>query len=65
MQEYVLIEQNEAQVDVLRRNEEGLWVLEGYAGLEASVDFKSLGVTIPMTGIYHKVEFETGSDQPK
>jgi Uma2 family endonuclease len=57
LQEYVLVEQKEPQVDIFRRNEEGLWVLEGYKGLEAWVEFKSLSVKIAMREIYHRVEF--------
>jgi Uma2 family endonuclease len=56
LQEYVLIEQNEAQVDVFRRNAEGFWVLERYAG-EEMVVFKSLDAQVSMKEIYHRVEF--------
>lgn len=57
LQEYVLIEQNEPQVDVFRRNEQGLWVLEGYEGLDKMVEFKSLGVSIASSEIYYEIEF--------
>lgn len=57
LKEYVLIEQKEAQVDVFRKNEDGFWFIEGYKGLEAIIEFRSLGISIPMREVYHKVEF--------
>lgn len=57
VREYVLVEQKEAQIDVFRRDEKGFWLLERYAGLDASVEFKSVGVSIPCKRIYHRVEF--------
>jgi len=56
LKEYILIEQKTSQVDVFRINGEGFWVLEGYEGLEASIKLSSLGITLPMRGIYHGVE---------
>ena len=57
LQEYVLIEQNEPQVDVFRRNEHGLWELERYGGLDELIIFKTLKVEVAMASIYHRVEF--------
>ena len=57
LEEYVIVEQTEAAVDVLRRGKQGLWEYESYLGLEAQVQLKSLGISLPMSGIYHKVEF--------
>jgi Uma2 family endonuclease len=58
MQEYVLVEQKTAQIDVFHRNDQGFWVLKRYGGLDAEVEFKSLGVSIPTNLIYYGVEFE-------
>ena len=57
LQEYGLIEQKEPQVNVFRRSDQGLWVLEGYSGLETMVEFKSLGVSISSSEIYYQIEF--------
>lgn len=57
LEEYVLIEQKKPQVDVFRRNDDGLWFLEGYKGLEAMVELKSLGVEIALKDIYRRVKF--------
>lgn len=58
LKEYLVVEQKEAQIDVFRKNDQGLWVLESYRGLGEDVEFQSLGVSIPSKGIYHGVEFQ-------
>lgn len=64
LKEYVLIEQDRAQVDVFRRNENGLWLgFEGFEGLDKSVEFKSLGISIPSKMIYHRVQFPPQSSK--
>jgi len=57
LQEYIVIEQKEAQIDIFRKNAKGLWVLESYRGLAEKVEFQSLGVGITSSGIYHGVNF--------
>ena len=58
LQEYVLVEQHIPQVFVLAKSALGEWVLRTYIGLEAQVHLHSLDIDIPMTGIYHGVEFQ-------
>jgi Uma2 family endonuclease len=57
LQEYVLVEQTEPQVNVYRRGKDGMWLLEGYAGLDAEVEFKSLGIKIASREIFMGVKF--------
>lgn len=57
LKEYVLVEQEVAQVDVFRLNSEGFWVLEGYEGLGSQIEIRSLGVQISVERIYHGVTF--------
>lgn len=54
----MLVEQKEAQVDIFRRNEEGMWMLERYAGLDSEVLLKAVDIKIPMKRIYHGIRFE-------
>ena len=58
LEEYVVAEQNEAQVDVFRRTESGLWEVEEFQGLETTVELKSISVSIPMQEIYDGVIWE-------
>ena len=60
LKEYVVVEQNAPQVDVFRRNPQGLWVLERFDGLDSVVEFQSLGTSVALSGIYYRVEFEEG-----
>jgi Uma2 family endonuclease len=57
LREYVLIEQKESRVDVFRRSEQGLWVLEGYKDLDAMVELRSIDVSIAVADIYQWVKF--------
>lgn len=58
LQEYVLIEQKEAQVDVFRRNAQGLWILHSFQGLDAVLVLESLNIQVEMARLYHRVQFE-------
>lgn len=55
LQEYVLIDQDTASVEVLLRTEAG-WIFENYLGLEETVTFKSIDCTLKMSDIYKNVE---------
>ncbi|MEY3441729.1 MAG: hypothetical protein RLZZ519_10 [Bacteroidota bacterium] len=57
LREYVLVEQDSANVDVFYLDDVGQWVNESYSGLEAEVILRSLGVRIEMEDIYRDVEF--------
>lgn len=60
LKEYVIIEQSHPQVDVYTRAaaiEDG-WHFSTYQSLEDTVSLHSLGITVPMKGIYRSVSFE-------
>lgn len=57
-QEYVLISQDEIQIDVLEKMESGLWALRSYAGLDDVLELRSLGIGLKLADIYSRVEFE-------
>lgn len=50
VEEYVLVEQNEHKVIVQRR--EDLWRPSAYFGPEAVAEFRSIGLSLPLTQIY-------------
>jgi len=53
LQEYVLIEQDFVDVQVFRRNEG--WIPSHYF-LGDEVTFESIGLTLPVEDIYHRVQ---------
>ncbi len=57
LQEYVLVSQAEPRVEVFQRQPDGNWLLRETRTLEDSATLHSVGVTIPMSEIYHRVEF--------
>ena len=57
LQEYVLVSQHIARIEVYRRAER-FWVFERLTGLDATLDLTSLDIAIPLAGIYRGVEFD-------
>jgi len=58
LQEYALVSQEEARVEVFRRQAGGHWILSEYAGINAAARFDSIDVSVPLAEIYDKVKFE-------
>ena len=57
--EYVLVSQDEPLVEVFRRQSDGQWLLTEHQGLDASCRLESLDCSIPLSGIYQKIDFPT------
>lgn len=62
---YLLVEQDEATVVAYRRTEQG-FVRELYAGRDAVLPLPEIGIDLPLSEIYERVEFtpETEIDEP-
>ena len=59
LREYVLIDQSSYQVEVrYRRPDTDIWVSHFYEGLEATVELRSLELTLPMHELYLHVEMD-------
>lgn len=57
LQEYVLIEQDKAQVDVFyKKPGSDLWRISRFEGLETAIKFQSIDVEIKMSELYFEVE---------
>ena len=65
LREYVMISQHEPRVEVYRLGLGGQWTLFEYIGLDTAVQLESLGVDLPMSEIYHRVNFEQASTEPE
>jgi Uma2 family endonuclease len=58
LREYVLIEQDRMQVDVILRMAEAKWLTIRYTQPGDEVKLESLGIAIPVENIYDGVEFQ-------
>lgn len=63
LHEYVLISTKCQRVDCLRRNEQGLWVLQFYTPLQISFRLDSIGFEGTLEALYEDVTFAQ-SDVP-
>lgn len=58
LREYVLISQSEPMVQTFLRLDDGCWKMQPIQGLDQSVTFESINVTVPMSEIYRDVVFD-------
>lgn len=58
LQEYVVIFQNEARVEVYRRQPGGGWLLTEASGRDAGISLGSLDCSIPLGELYAGISFE-------
>ncbi|MBK8025233.1 MAG: Uma2 family endonuclease [Chloroflexi bacterium] len=64
LQEYVLIDQEQAVVEVFTRQSEGKWLYVAAVGLNATVALESVGCTLALADVYHRVTFEESAGPP-
>ena len=58
LRQYVLVAQDEPRVMSYIRQSDGVaWLLTPLAGLDAVLDFPTLGLSVPLSEIYRNVEF--------
>lgn len=66
LEEYVLINTRHQRIETFRRAEGGLWVLQVYQDIgdgEVIVEFKSVGLKVPLSEIYEDVVLEKESSE--
>ena len=59
LQEYALVSQSEARVEIFRRQSSGDWLLSEAVGLESACRFDSLDASVKLSEIYANVTFES------
>jgi Uma2 family endonuclease len=59
-QEYVLVSQFEYRVEQYVRQADGKWLFTQTTDPHGHVTLDSIVCRIPMTGVYHRVNFKTG-----
>ncbi len=57
LQEYALVSQTEARLEIFRRQTGGGWLLSEFAGLDAVCRFDSLGCQVALADIYQRITF--------
>ncbi len=57
LQEYVLVSQSSPHVEVFQRGTEGKWILSEARDLADSITLESIGIALPLSEIYLRVEF--------
>jgi len=57
LREYVLVSQHAPTVEQYVRQDNGKWLYSSVSGLEASVEFPSVAVTLQLSEVYRNVEF--------
>ncbi len=55
-QEYVLIEQDQPAIDVVHKNENGVWEINSFVGLNNTLALNTLDVKVALSDIYEDVE---------
>jgi len=58
LQEYALVSQSEARIEVFRRQEGGTWLLMEAVGLDAVCRFESVESSVALAEVYDKVAFD-------
>jgi Uma2 family endonuclease len=59
LQDYVLIDQARVHVEYFRKLEDGRWLLQEFNQLEAILRIEAVGVEIPLSRVYQRVEWES------
>ncbi len=55
-QDYVLVSQAEARIEVFTRGAQATWILSEAVGLDAVCPLPSLGISLPLFEVYERVE---------
>jgi len=58
LQEYLLIAQDEPQFEHYLRQDNNQWLYTRITGLESQLEFPSIGCTLALADVYHKVVFK-------
>jgi Uma2 family endonuclease len=62
-EEYVLVAQDQARVEVFRKTPDRRWLISTYESLDAVANVESLGISLPLAEIYAGVELPDLTDE--
>jgi Uma2 family endonuclease len=58
LREYVLVDQDKVRVEQYIRQDSNTWILRDHQGRDQELKMDSIGVSLPLDRIYHRVEFD-------
>ena len=64
LQEYVLISQDQAQIERYLRQPRGEWLFARVIGLDATIELNSIQCTLALADVYDKISFEPDEAAP-
>ena len=59
LQEYVLVDQNQVQIEQYTRQPDNTWTFRDYQGLDAELKLDSIGVMLPVQRIYDRIDVQS------
>ena len=59
LREYVLVSQDEPTIQRFLRNDDNTWTLTAVAGLDQTIPLRSIGIDLPLSEVYERVDFTT------
>jgi Uma2 family endonuclease len=57
LQDYILVAQDQIRIEQYTRGEAGTWTLRDYQSADETLAIESVGVRLPLVGIYERIEF--------
>lgn len=59
LQEYLLVSQDSPRIERFVRNDDGTWTLSIANGLDQSIELESIGISVSLADVFHKVDFSS------
>lgn len=57
LQDYILVAQNEMRIEQYTRSQAHTWTLRDYGRCDDILQIASIGISLPMSAIYDRIEF--------
>lgn len=58
LREYILVDQDKVRIEQYFRQDSNTWTLRDYQGPDEELKMDSIGVSVPLERIYHRVELQ-------
>jgi len=62
VQEYAVVDQHRMNVELHRRQPDGRWITYFFDASDDEIEFRSVGLTLPITEIYRRVRFDKNAN---
>jgi len=58
LKEYLVIYQDQARIEQHQRTDDNLWLLREISGIDQVLQLTSLGIELPLSALYEKIDFD-------